>query len=279
MKHTFAFKFCRWIYNIVAKPHIKFYRNSAVRSQQTERGDSSWTSTLQWRHNGHDNVSNHQPHGCLLKRLFRRRSKKTSKLRVTGLCAGNPPVTGEFPTQMASNAENASIWWRHHDKGKSEALDCVSYRGLKLTDQIMKLLELGTIRRHHAYNMMTSSNGTIIRVTCHSCGELTGPRWNPPYKVQWRRALMFSLICARINGWLNNDEAGYLRRHRAYYDVTVMKLLERVQYVCNRKMENIDEIQYSNSNSKRFIETHTYSNHTHYKYDIWCEASMVRSSG
>ena len=49
-----------------------------------------------------------------LNRLFRRRTKKTSRLRVTGLCAGNSPVTGEFPTQMASNAENASIWWRHH---------------------------------------------------------------------------------------------------------------------------------------------------------------------
>ena len=43
---------------------------------------------LQWRHNGRDSVSNHQPHDCLLNRLFRRRSKKTSKLRVTGLCAG-----------------------------------------------------------------------------------------------------------------------------------------------------------------------------------------------
>ena len=43
------------------------------------------------------------------------RSKKTSKLRVTGLCAGNSPMTGEFPAQMASNAENVSIWWRHHD--------------------------------------------------------------------------------------------------------------------------------------------------------------------
>ena len=41
-------------------------------------------------------------------------SKKTSKLRVTGLCAGNSPVTGEFPVQMASNAENVSIWRRHH---------------------------------------------------------------------------------------------------------------------------------------------------------------------
>ena len=46
---------------------------------------------LQWRHNGHDVVSNHQPHGCLLNRLFRCRSKKTSKLRVTGLCAGKSP--------------------------------------------------------------------------------------------------------------------------------------------------------------------------------------------
>ena len=43
-----------------------------------------------------------------------RRSKKTSKSRVTGLCAGNSPGTGEFPAQMASNAENVSIWWRHH---------------------------------------------------------------------------------------------------------------------------------------------------------------------
>ena len=70
---------------------------------------------LQWRHNGSDGVSNHQPHGCLLNRLFRRRSKKTSKLRVTGLCVGNSPVTGEFPAQMASNVENISIWWRHHE--------------------------------------------------------------------------------------------------------------------------------------------------------------------
>ena len=69
---------------------------------------------LQWRHNGRDSVSNHQPRGCFLNRLFRHRSKKTSKLRVAGLCAGNSPEAGEFPAQMASNAENVSIWWRHH---------------------------------------------------------------------------------------------------------------------------------------------------------------------
>ena len=47
--------------------------------------------TLWWRHNDHDSVSNHQPHECLFNRLFRRRSKETSKLRVTGLCVGNSP--------------------------------------------------------------------------------------------------------------------------------------------------------------------------------------------
>ena len=47
---------------------------------------------------------------------------------------------------------------------------------------------------------------------------------NSPHKGQWRGALIFSLICAWINGWVNNREAGDLRRHRAHYDVTVMPL-------------------------------------------------------
>ena len=70
--------------------------------------------SLLWRHNGGECVSNHQLRNCLLNRIFGRRSEKTLKLRVTGLCAGNSPETGEFPAQMASNAENVSIWWRHH---------------------------------------------------------------------------------------------------------------------------------------------------------------------
>ena len=56
--------------------------------------ETSWRSclhSLRWRHNGHESVWNHQPHDCLLNRLFRHRSKKTSKLRVTGLCVGNSP--------------------------------------------------------------------------------------------------------------------------------------------------------------------------------------------
>ena len=75
---------------------------------------SQYVIPLQWRHNEPEGVSNHQPHDYLLNRWFRCRSKKTSKLRVTGLCAGNSPLAGEFPAQMSSNAENVSIWWRYH---------------------------------------------------------------------------------------------------------------------------------------------------------------------
>ena len=69
---------------------------------------------------------------CLLNRLFRRRSKITSKLRVNVHCAGNSPVTGEFPAQMASNAENVSIWWRHHE------VNCIGYVSVLSTISIAK---------------------------------------------------------------------------------------------------------------------------------------------
>ena len=52
-----------------------------------------------------------------------------------------------------------------------------------------------------------------------------GIHWSPvnsPHKGQWRRALMFSLICAWINGWVNNRKAGDFRRHRTHYYVSVM---------------------------------------------------------
>ena len=69
--------------------------------------------------------------------------------------------------------------------------------------------------------MMTSSNGNIFRVTGPLCGEFTGPG-DSPHKGQWRGALMFSFIRVWINDWVNNREAGDLRRHRGHYDVNVM---------------------------------------------------------
>ena len=76
--------------------------------------------SLLWHHNGHDGISKHQPLDCLLNRLFRHRSKKTSKLRVIGLCEGNSSMTSEFHAQMASNVENVSIWWRHNGSLSSQ---------------------------------------------------------------------------------------------------------------------------------------------------------------
>ena len=67
------------------------------------------------------------------------------------------------------------------------------------------------------FNIMTSSN------------EIHRSPVNSPHKGQWHGALMFSLICAWMNGWVNNREADDLRRHHAYFDATVM----RVQN-CNR---------------------------------------------
>ena len=78
--------------------------------------EKDYMDPLRRRHNERYGVSNHQPHHCLLNRLFRCRSTKIPKLRVTGLCVGISPVTGEFPAQMTSKAEFFFIWWRHHVK-------------------------------------------------------------------------------------------------------------------------------------------------------------------
>ena len=69
-----------------------------------------WTCALQWRHNERHGVSNHWRLIGLLNWLVGRRTKKTFKRRVSGLCEGNSPGTGEFPAQRASNADNASIY-------------------------------------------------------------------------------------------------------------------------------------------------------------------------
>ena len=75
--------------------------------------------SLQWRHNERYCVSNHRRLDCLPNHLFRCISKKTSKLRVTGLCEGKPPVTSGFPSQRASNTENVSINYMTSPCGES----------------------------------------------------------------------------------------------------------------------------------------------------------------
>ena len=71
--------------------------------------------------------------------------------------------------------------------------------------------------------MMASLNGNIVRVTDPLCGEFTDHRWIPRTKASDTEFWCFCLICAWINGWVNNREAGYLRRHRIQYDAIVME--------------------------------------------------------
>ena len=78
------------------------------------------------------------------------------------------------------------------------------------------------MRRIILPTLMSSSNGIVFRVTGYLCGEFTGHRWIPRTNGQWRGSLMFSLIGTWINSWVNNREAGDLRRHRAHYDVSVI---------------------------------------------------------
>ena len=153
----------------------------------------------QWRHHGGDGVSNHQPPDCLLNRLFRRRSKKTSKLRVTGLCAGNSPVTDEFPSQRTSNAENVSIWWRHH------VPFVIIYACIWVQTYHDDVIKWKHFPRYWPFVQGIDRSPV-----------------NSPHKGQWRGVLMFTFIWVWINGWVNNREAGDLRRYRAHCDVIVM---------------------------------------------------------
>ena len=160
----------------------------------------SWPQrvTLQWRH-GRDSVSNHQHHDCLLNRLFRHRSKKTSKLRVTGLCAGNSPDAGEFSAQMASNAENVSIWWRHHELFCGFLTDDLSVlANPECTNKVL----LEHIRQKCAAVLEEQGNGILCNTWCRHqmetfsallafcVGNSPVPLVNSPYKGQWRGVLM-----------------------------------------------------------------------------------------
>ena len=105
----------------------------------------NWQScnTLRWHHNGRDSVSNHQPHDCLLNRLFRRRSTKTSKLRVIGLCVGNSPGK-MFPF------DDVTMSWGNSNYGAEQ---------MKTGH---RLDQLWWSRKHHV-----TTRGKYFKTTCH----------------------------------------------------------------------------------------------------------------
>ena len=143
----------------VVSPHRCISASTMIRlnSQcvRTEKISAVWGTPIQWRHNGCDGVSNHQPHYCLLNGLFRPRSKKTSTLRATGLCEGNSPVTGDFPAHRASNAKNISIWWCHH--------------GREVWKQFIIRVEVISMPFHNMSSKTTALERSHCRVVTYTC--------------------------------------------------------------------------------------------------------------
>ena len=112
-----------------------------------------------------------------------------------------PSVAGGFPSQSVSHAESASMSFHPHASQLS---------------------------------MMTSPNGSIFRVTGPLCGEITSHRWIP-HKGQWRRALMFSLICVWINGWVNNRHMTSLG-HNELIPIMPSNVLQQLEYASSSKL-------------------------------------------
>ena len=145
---------------------LHFWRTVVLRFEQrniSNRFHSSYIHCpvgghpLQWRYDERVGVSNHQPHGCLLNRLFGRRSKKTSKLRVTGLCVGNSPVTGEFPAQRPVTRnmfpfDDVIICGSGSDSSSSSTYSCSSSKRI-----IILVL----------FSQTTGGTTSIYAITCH----------------------------------------------------------------------------------------------------------------
>ena len=179
---------------------------------------------LQWRHNERDGVSNHQHHDCLLNRLFRRRSKKTLKLRVTGLCAGNSPVTGEFPAQRASNVETVSIRWRHHAKAYTRQGDfrqrCLTVQSVLCLVTVTLLGARPSASTLHIRMMMTSWHGNAFRITGSLCSR-GGHQWDSLHIGPVMRSFVFFEIS--LDNMVNKHSCcPWFETPWHSFDVTVM---------------------------------------------------------
>ena len=167
---------------------------------------------------------------------------------LLALCAENSPVTHEFPLQRpVTQSFDVFFDLRLNKRLRKQSwgwwFETPSRSSWRHSNDIWPSTELFFFQKIAANNnktmrclfcwpfvmgwfpVETSSNGNVLRVTGHLCGEFTGIRGNSPHKGQWRGDLMFSLICTRINCWVNNVGAGDLRRHRAHRNVLTSSCL------------------------------------------------------
>ena len=203
--------------------------------------------TKQWRHNERDVVSNHRRLDCLLNRLFRCRSKKASKLRVTGRCEGNES-SGD-PSQRACNAENVSIWWRHHEIGRPR-IHYMSIRYMSIMAFKSPIIcstacsgqqqrkhqssALHALREDNKY-MRFSHKASVMR-KAFPCHDLTIRRSNPQ---RTHDAIITSL-------WSRNDVATSFWRHNDVIIASGVRWLMGNRYKSTTKHNKMATIFFGN---------------------------------
>ena len=149
--------------------------------------------SLQWRLNDHDSVSNHRPHDCLLNRLFRRRSKKTSKLRVTGLCVGNSPGPVNSPHKGPVTRKmfpfDDVIMFCQENSIRSHRFHC-EYTLYQLTFQCHVMLFDCLIYFHSEFiSCITSSNFKGSGITC---GTISSNKYSDIIQYHLSNCLSFT---------------------------------------------------------------------------------------
>ena len=170
----------------------------------------------------------------------RKHQSSASLAFVWGIHRG--PVN--FLAQMASNAENNSIWWRHHvrticitqDLCKS-AWPCNNLRLLWLPD--VWNLPGSVLLRGFQTSLRDLKSTKSTKSTNPFVPGIRRSPVNSPHKGQWRGALMFSLICAWNNDWVNNREARDMRRHGVHYDITVMNTFVTIGFFTTKPFQLI----------------------------------------
>ena len=136
------------------------------------------------------------------KKTQKNNNNKTSKLRVTGLCAGGLLVTGEFPAQRASNAEivsfdDVNMSWVFPPR---TGIMNTRHWGMLVTGRFRRSTEISV----HGGEPRCHDDVIKWKHFPRCWSFVRGIHRSPvisPHKGQWRGALMFSLICVRINGW------------------------------------------------------------------------------
>ena len=235
-----------WAYlrNYLVNGLLKTKSNFYYRSHGSSKDSFGAIIALRWRHNERDGVLIHQTHRVFTQAFIRAQIKENIKAQRHWLCEENSPVTSEFPTQRASNAENASIWWRHQGYIYNTNSNCAT----NLWYWYLHTLSVVKFTRHvfAVEGIRTGKNNHLLRIwwrhqmetfsallaLCVGNSPVTGefPTQRP---VTPSFDVFFDLcLNSSMNDWLNNREAGDLRRHRAHYDVIVMKTKDVIINQC-----------------------------------------------